>query len=362
MKLVNAEQPVKGLLQPDLKDMLVPYALRRVPPPAFATVLPCAERPAPGSIALARLETIGKNARLELVNGRPATLHEGDRLAVVFGNRYATEQFEGYARCHGDLCDLLSMGGLCGLVQSKHAAIPEPSKLRLLGTLGDQDGRPLRMHEFAVPPIPVPESPRIIAVCGSSMDAGKTHTAMSLVMGLKRHGERVGGIKLTGTASGRDTWNLLDAGAFPALDFIDGGYASTHLCPVEDLLNLFHLLLAHAATAGASTVVIEIADGLLQKETSALLQCAAFRKTVQHWLFATGDPMAAESGVRLLRSWDISPLAISGLISMSPLGMREAFGATGVRCITAKELQQGTLNKSLLEDGAPINPSELIPA
>src|SRR5882762_9070610 len=111
-------------------EMRIPYALRRIPPSAFATRLPSPTHPLPGDIALARLEKIGKNARLELTNGRPATLHEGDLLAVVFGNRYATEQFEGYAGQNGDACDLLSMGGLCGLVESKHASIAEPSKLR----------------------------------------------------------------------------------------------------------------------------------------------------------------------------------------------------------------------------------------
>src|SRR5256886_12837202 len=34
---------------------------------------------------------------------------KGDLLAVVFGNRYATRQFEGYARADGEDCDLLSM-------------------------------------------------------------------------------------------------------------------------------------------------------------------------------------------------------------------------------------------------------------
>src|SRR5215510_655615 len=109
----------------------VPYALRR------------AECPQPGDIVAARLEKIGKNTRLELASGRTCTLREGDLLAVVFGNRYATEQFEGYARCDGELCDLLSMGGVCGLVTSRHEKIPEPSKLRQLGALGDAQGRPL---------------------------------------------------------------------------------------------------------------------------------------------------------------------------------------------------------------------------
>jgi len=96
-------------------NMRVSYALRWVPRASMATLLPCPVSPQAGDIALAKLEKIGKNATLELANGRRCTLHEGDLLAVVFGNRYATLQFEGYARANGDSCDLLSMGGLCGL-------------------------------------------------------------------------------------------------------------------------------------------------------------------------------------------------------------------------------------------------------
>ena len=111
----------------------LPYALRRVPETRLASLLPWAAPPQEGDLALARLEQIGKNTGLELPDGRRCTLHEGDLLAVVFGNRYATEQFEGYAGADGDRCDLLSMGGLCGLAKSKHARVPEPTKLRLLG-------------------------------------------------------------------------------------------------------------------------------------------------------------------------------------------------------------------------------------
>src|SRR6266850_620864 len=329
--------------------MRIPYALRRIPPSAFATRLPSPTHPRPGTIALAQLEKIGKNAPLELVSGRPATLHEGDLLAVVFGNRYATEQFEGYARRQGDACDLLSMGGLCGVVESRHASVAEPSKLRILGALGNSHGRPLRLQDFALAGAGAMTSvrPRVLVVCGTSMDAGKTHTAVNLIRGLRLLGDSVAGIKLTGTATGRDTWGMLDAGARPALDFIDGGLPSTYLATLDELLSLYQLLVGHAGLAGAQWVVIEIADGLLQPETAALLQCRSFRDTVEHWVFATSDPLAAEGGVRLLRKWDIEPIAVSGIVSMSPLAMREAQNASKVRCLTAKEIQCGELNKIL---------------
>src|SRR5690242_20136121 len=95
----------------------IPYALRRIPRFKFSTVLSGPLKPQAGDVALARLEKIGKNTKLELAEGRAATLHEGDLLAVVFGHRYATEQFEGYAEADADSCDLLSMGGVCGMVK-----------------------------------------------------------------------------------------------------------------------------------------------------------------------------------------------------------------------------------------------------
>jgi hypothetical protein len=331
--------------------MRVPYALRRVPSRNFSTLSPCPRQPQPGTVALARLEKIGKNACLELANGRPVALHEGDLLAVVFGNRYATDQFEGYARTNGDKCDLLSIGGLCGLVTSKQAHVAEPSKLRILGALGDADGRPLQLREYSLPPAVDHVQPQVVAVCGTSMDAGKTHTAVSLIMGLCDRGQRVAGIKLTGTASGRDTRSMLDAGASPALDFIDGGLPSTYLATLADLVPLHYLLLTHAASQGARWAVVELADGVLQPETAALLQCSAFARTVSHWVFTTADPLDGDGGVRVLRGWGIEPAAISGTISTSPLAVRQVESATGIKCLTAKELRSGERLSQLFTNG-----------
>src|SRR5437773_11304884 len=123
---VDQEEPM-ALLTDDMKATLrVPYALRHVPVSRICSLLPYGRCPRPGDIVLAQLEKIGKNTRLELVSGRTCNLHVGDLLAVAFGNRYATQQFEGYAQSEDDCCDLLSMGGVCGLVKTRHAAVAEP--------------------------------------------------------------------------------------------------------------------------------------------------------------------------------------------------------------------------------------------
>jgi hypothetical protein len=53
--------------------------------------------------------------------------------------------------------------------------------------------------------------------------------------------------------------------------------------------------------------------------------------------------MAALAGVSMLRNWHVEPLAVSGLVSMSSLSVREAEQATKVRCLTAAQLQNGEL-------------------
>lgn len=331
------------------RDMRVSYALRRIPSQHMSTLLSGPQAPRVGNVVLARLEKVGKNTTLELVNGRRCSLHEGDLLALVFGNRYATLQFEGYAGSNEDACDLLSMGGLCGLVESKHAKAADPSKLRLLGSIGDGDRSPLNLRDYALAPLPTLSKPQILVVCGTSMDAGKTHTAMSIIVGLRKHGIPVAGIKLTGTATGKDTWNMLDAGACVALDFVDGGFPSTYLASLNELLNLYNLLISRAAAEGAAWVVVEIADGLLQVETAALLQHPGFAASVNAWVFAAGDPLAATGGLTLLRNWGIEPLAFSGIVSMSSLGIREVQAATRLKCYTANELQSGALSARLKE-------------
>ena len=326
----------------------VPSALRRVPESRMRKLVARKVPPTEGQIVVAQVEKIGKNARLELPNGRARTLHVGDQIAAVFGNRYATNQFEGYARAEGDACEMLSMGGLCGLVVSAHASMKEPTKLRLLGSLADADGEPLYLSEFALRPTAATQVPQIIVVCGTSMDAGKTHTALCVLRGLVQAGRTVAAIKLTGTACCQDTWKMRDAGATLVFDFVDGGHASTYLCSIKDLTALFETLRSHAAAAGVQHIVVEIADGLLQRETAALLAHRSFVEEVDAWVLAASDPLGVVGALPILRRAGIEPVAVSGLLTCSPLAMREAEAATGVRCMTADALMLGALNKSLI--------------
>ncbi len=340
------------VLSEEIKSrMKVAYVARRVPHAALHTQLAVPVDPSPGDVVLARVEKIGKNTTLELVEGRRCTLHEGDLVVVAFGNRYATLQFEAYARSEGDRCDLLSMGGLCGIVESRHDSVSEPSKLRIIGAIGDAAGKPVRLSDHALSPrlSPRQAAPRVICVCGTSMDAGKTYTVRSTNLGLRLQGSRVAAIKLTGTASGRDRYSMLDAGAAPALDFIDAGHPSTYLCSLKELMDIYGVLVSQATAQRADCIVIEIADGLVQRETTALLTNPRFTGSVNAWLLAANDAPGAAGAVSILKSWGITPLAITGNASRSALVRQEVEAATGIACVPATDIETGELNPQLLK-------------
>ena len=77
-------------------------------------------------------------------------------------------------------------------------------------------------------------------------------------------------------------------------------------------------------------MVLEIADGVLQRETAALLEGAAFSRLVGGIVMAAQDSMGAVAGVNWLRKRSHPLLALSGLLTAAPLQITEAREATGL--------------------------------
>jgi len=92
--------------------------------------------------------------------------------------------------------------------------------------------------------------------------------------------------------------------------------------------------MAHATDSGADVVIVEVADGLYQRETSQLLHSDLFRQWVDAVIFAAPDAMSAVAGVAMVTAMDLPLLGISGAISASPLASSEAQQASGVAVLT----------------------------
>lgn len=296
--------------------------------------------PAPGDLLLAEIVSIGHHTRLEAPTGRRRQLYPGDEIIVAYGSRYASDQFDAVVPTNLDECDLVAAGGLAGRVVCRHSRTGRPTRLKPLGLLGDKDGRVLNLKRFAMGTAePARRQPTIIAIVGTSMNAGKTSACASLVRGLALAGLRVGAAKLTGTGSGGDLWSMVDAGAHEVIDFTDMGHASTHLVPHDEVLSAAIGLLDHLAAGGHETVVVEIADGILQPETAMLMNSPQFKARLSGVIFAAGDSMGAAAGIEWLTERKLPVLGFSGLVTASPLARAEAEAATGATGFSLAELR-----------------------
>lgn len=327
------------------------YTTRRIPKEKMATLLTGQLQPMPGDLVLARVAKLGQHERIELGTGRLAPLFIDDEIIVCYGNRYAPDQFEAEVPDHLYKCHLIAAGGIAAQCLSNHGRMKPATEIVPVGLLGDMAGRRLNLRDWALPiASSTPGSyPLTIAVAGTSMNAGKTTTAAHLIKGLVRAGLKVGAAKVTGTGAGGDTWLMRDAGASPVVDFTDAGYPSTYRVSPEETENIFRRLMAHLRLAGVDVCVLEIADGLFQQETANLLRAPFFQAAISGLIFAAGDALGAAGGVQWLRGQNLPVIAVSGMLTLSPLASREAEHATGLPVLRSEKISSADVAELLFE-------------
>ncbi|HEY2204425.1 MAG TPA: DUF1611 domain-containing protein [Pseudonocardia sp.] len=316
------------------------YVTRRVADRAEALVGEAVRPPRLGDFVVATVETVGEHDHLEDPYGRRMRLYPGDVVVGSYGNRYATDFYEGYLPAPGDEVHLLTAGGLIGTVASAHSSRGLPTTLEVVGPLTDADGDPRSTEDVAVDP-PAPARPELgtIVVVGSAMNAGKTTATSAIVRGLSKAGLRVGAGKVTGSGSGKDHWAYLDAGAAAVTDFLDFGMPSTFGYPTERLIATMASIRDRLVAGGAAVVVLEVADGVLQEETRAL--ASTLPGFADQVVLAVGDALGGVAGIGVLAELNVPVRCVTGLVTASPLASREAAEATGLPVLSPAEFAHG---------------------
>ncbi len=316
------------------------YTTRHVPLDSMVGLLddlqavPCA-----GDLVLARVQRVGKHAALELAHSRRSTMFVGDEVVVAYAARYAPDQFLAEVPTNLGPCHLAAGGGVAANVTLRHGGVAAPTDLLPLGLLADAQGKRLNVSGFALPKGQRNGArPLTIASLGTSMNAGKTTSAAYLISGLVAAGLRVGGAKITGTGSGNDSNLLRDAGAALVLDFTDAGHTSTFGLNLQALEGILDAVQTRMHAEGVDVLVMEIADGLLQRETEMLLRCAYVQSRIDGCVFSSGEAMGAIAGVQWLQAQKLPVLALAGTITRSPLACAEAEQATGLKAMGLDEL------------------------
>ncbi len=291
----------------------------------------------PGDLILSEIVEIGHHKSIQLADRRNSASYPGDLVVLCVGDRYAPDHFLASAVIDGPMLDLAAGSGIAGRVDAKHGKVGNPTRLRALGLLTGPQGSVLNIANYALQDMPANDRVTVIGVFGASMNSGKTTAAASLAHGLSRAGHAVAGVKATGTGAFGDI-NALEDGGTPAMDFTDVGMATTFRMPLERIEKGFDTLVATAASRGAEVVVVEIADGVFQQETRAILKSSRIRDRLDGILFTVSDALSAYGGVMLLESMNLSPFAISGMLSLSPLATAEAAEVTGLPILSREDL------------------------
>lgn len=287
------------------------------------------KEPEVGDLVYGKVVRIGQHSQLENKSGRLHQINDGSTSLFVFGNRYAPDYYEGLVpTSKKSEVDLIARSGVIGDVISKNSVVKDPTRIRILGNICDKDEEAINTKDFCVVnPTSMSKKAnrsKMILVVGTSMNSGKSTSAVACCWALKAMGHEVRASKITGTASLKDILFMQDVGASHVNDFTHFGFPSTYLSTEEELIRIFNQLDLKFANNPNNFWVVEIADGIFQREASILLRSPEVTNRIHKLIFAATDSLSASGGIDILKkNFDLTPDMISGVVSSSPLACAE---------------------------------------
>ena len=308
---------------------ILPSAAYTVEPSQIRFYSPVEKKPEAGDLVYGTVVQVVQHVSMENREGRIHAIHEGSRAIFVLGNRYAPDYYEGLVPKElPQQLDLLARSGIAGQVTCKNSLIKDPTQIKIKGYVCDASGRVLNTRQFnrVIPKKKVkkPDRSKMILITGTSMNSGKSMTAAACCWALSTMGHGVRAAKITGTASLKDILLMEDNGASPVADFTFLGHPSTYMLNEADLLDIFNSLDLKFANSPRRYWVVELADGILQRETAILLMANDVRSRIHRLIFDAQDAFGAIGGLEVLTNrFGLTPDAISGFCATTPLGVRE---------------------------------------
>lgn len=314
--------------------------------------------PSAGDVAIFEVLNLGKHIRIQTDTEKNRSIFQGDHIMMAFGSRYATSQLHGLLPSETkEVYHILGQGGVCGIIENMNQQYEAvgPTELKLIGYAVNHNNEVINTiaskKSMSVFDAFRQSDSKLILSIGGSMDSGKTTTAAYLCRGLKRAGKKTAFIKLTGTAYTKDVDFVVDCGADLGLDFTQWGFPSTYLESEETLLNLFETLVHQASSIQPDYIIMEIADGLLQRETEILLNSALMQR-VSGVIYSDSSSTGALSGIMMLEKLNITPMAICGSLLKSPLMVAEIQARTEIPVLGLNQLGAASI-ETFVQAGMP---------
>lgn len=292
-------------------------------------------------VAVRALEEKSQYNEVECTDGTFQTIHAGDVLVGVLGERKALKGYSGRIPRHinqGDVLNVLNLGGIVGQCTSDHPDLGPALRVEILGAVMlEQDDQPChaRIQDYALMPVEtLSDSAPLVMVSGTSMNTGKTHAASEIIRGLTKRGRRVAAAKLTGASLMRDVRMMDEYGAVMSASFTDAGIvASTN----KEMGPLAKSLIDHLNTCDPDVIVLELGDGFIgyYGVDDLLLDKELQRFTKVHVVAAT-DLVGAWAADQLFRErYRASVTVITGPVTDNAVGQRYIQNALGIPALNA---------------------------
>ena len=263
---------------------------------------------------------------IELTSGRLVELVEGDSVVGAFGVRHATLEATGSFRAidaDGRMAALTS-AGLFGAVTSKSLLLPSLLPLRYRGHVMSGSTK-LRMRDFVPSVDEVDYTCPTVLIVGTSMSAGKTTVAKTIIRALKERGLHVVGAKLTGAGRYRDVLGMSDAGADEIFDFVDAGLPSS-IGPAEEFRPRLRGLLSRIEASGPDVVVAEAGASPLEPYNGDTV-LEEIGERVRCIVLCASDPYAV---MGVIRGFDRTPDLVAGLATSTIAGVELCEKLSGI--------------------------------
>jgi len=301
------------------------WAIRKIQLENYRLInAPANYTPNVGDVARVKVLKVVNHSRIYSSGNKYLKLYQNDMILGVLGYRYASDAF------HADTIDinnlhLLTNAGLIGTVKDKHSNVLEPTRLKLVEVLVNKNSNEiLNLKAMFFKPGRINLTyPPVIFVIGTGMNSGKTTTAARLGRSLTENGLKVALLKATGSVSQRDIYEFESTGVNYTADFSDYGFPSTYLCDQGELVGLYTRMLEDTLPTQPDVVIAEIADGILQRETQILLKTDIVRESCIGVVLTAPCSCSALTLADKVRQLDYSPIAVTGIITNSPLFMQE---------------------------------------
>jgi hypothetical protein len=282
------------------------------------------ERPKAGDVVF--VEVIGSDGaytKLETApDGYDQSLAPGATFMGVLANRFSGHNPSGIVPAGnlrtGDRLQLLAAGGIVGHVTHVPSYMSSRSlDLKIIGIPKNEAGAAFNIGDHPKlhcnPTGPVGAAIRLITICGSSAEVGKTSIIEGLIRAAREQMPEItlGAVKACGTGRLKDKLRYSTAGAQWIADFVDAGLPTTYGLDDDRILTSLQTLLSSAYVCGCDVVLVEIGGDPLEAGAPALLRAlSAMRSEI---VFVTGDALAAMSGLSILSDIGFSEIAVASM-------------------------------------------------